>query len=1178
MAFRILRGERAGDLVDACMEEICTEAFLWPRRRAFLIVPEQTKADMERRYLEVRQRLCRDTSSGKSISEALMLVDVLSFHRFAHRILSDIGGVRHDLSDPAMQSLLIHRVLNEGKDDFRVLSSFSQRIGFATQIESVLEDFYRYDITPGMLRIINGSEVQPLFGEKMREIALLMERLDQLSGELEGSRRIRPLGRLCEVIDDMNAFGADRPLPWPYKRLEYLSDASVWITGFGQTRNFTPEETEIIKRLSGLCSKVTVSVCAGVDTAGRTGDDSRENEVVQGREGFHFGEQTIRLLKGSVLSAEIVEVPRSENTAPEIRHLAKSFLRRERQPFNGLSEGVTSMLFASATDELSYVAGKVRELVLLHGYRYKDITIVLCDPTNYLSNLHSIFAEFGMDPFLDKRKRLSETALMRFVTALLDLGVNGWSYNSLMQCVKSGMCHITRDDADRLENFCLKHGLFKGYRIFDETRYAKEKDPNGPEILELVQRVLIPLKEAVSSLSAEPRCDAKSSILSTFLEEYIGEDSSGSSVSQIELLGREWVDAGDHDAALALVASWNELMKILDRLSGPLGDMRITLLNFRDTLLFATDAAHVGAIPAYVDQLRITDVPRGFQRDCKVLFLVGAQREHFPNKALNEGFLRGHERDLLATSLQVRFPNRSKDSAYADFFTAYAILDCPSEKLYVSSLLSKEPSSVFRLISDCLPNATFLDNPPKGLHDPRLFTRTALLRYASSILHTDRSSIDTPERAMAVELLHEHPDFNPITKVPRDAFEVCLPADLIDRIFEAETKMSVSQIEKYAACPFQYFASYVLRLLERDRFEVDSRETGTVAHKMMELALREMIGELGDYPDEERRKAILDKYAQKDFGDWAGILFEKACTADRNIVSQDPALLMSSGRRMIGIVRESLRGVMNGIRSGSFTPRETEWSYGRGKPYPPIIMEWPGKCRSIAFNGVIDRVDVDPTTGFFRVLDYKTGEKDVNYRQIYAGLSVQLPGYIYAYRSVHPELRPADAGYFVMKNPLIRVDPSKTATPEELACAGKNKQLTERGMNLEPDDLNLCAEHAVIRIREACEKIFEGHFPVRPVYDPKNGRKTACSYCEYKAICGIDPENPPSVPMRALPLIEEESGKKIGDRECYIAAVRREVPGRSKYGISPNNAFICLDVPSGNIDPNAEAAEGGPVV
>jgi hypothetical protein len=74
------------------MEEICTEALSWPQKRAFLIVPEQTKADMERRFLEVRRSLKGappfESQHGEALGirlspseQALMLVDVVSFHR-----------------------------------------------------------------------------------------------------------------------------------------------------------------------------------------------------------------------------------------------------------------------------------------------------------------------------------------------------------------------------------------------------------------------------------------------------------------------------------------------------------------------------------------------------------------------------------------------------------------------------------------------------------------------------------------------------------------------------------------------------------------------------------------------------------------------------------------------------------------------------------------------------------------------------------------------------------------------------------------------------------------------------------------------------------------------------------------------------------------------------------------
>jgi ATP-dependent helicase/nuclease subunit B len=1142
LAFRILHGERAGDLTDACMEEICNEALLWPNKRAFLIVPEQTKADMERRYLEIRQKLSRSPESGGGIDEALMIVDVLSFHRFAHRVLAEIGGTAHDLPDAAMQSLLIHRVLNEGKDDFSVLSPISQRFGFASRIQNVLEDFYRYDITPEMLENIDEEASRPLFARKMRELGLLMKRLDELTERLDCCERARPLPKLCSVVDEVRKARNNGPLPWPLNRLEYLSEASIWINGFGQTRNFTPEETELIRRLSSLCAKVTVSVCADRETANRFSDSGACENCA---DGFYFGGQTIRLLKEAIPGAEIIGVGTGAETVPEIRHLSRSFLRRERKPFAGSAEGVTSMLFASTTEELSYIAGKIRELVLLHDYRYKDITVVLCDPESYRSNLHAVFSEFGMDPFLDKRRKLSDTALMRFVTALLDLGVNGWSYDSLMRCLKSGICHISREQSDKLENYFLRHGLFKGFRIFDEKNYATGKDTEGPEVFREVERVLLPLREAVRGLSAEPRCDRKAGLLSAFLIEYVGADADSGNGGQIELLAGEWVEAGDHDAALALVASWNELTKTLDRLAGPLGDMKISLLNFRDALVFAAEAASAGAIPAFVDQVRITDVAHGFQRDCKVLFLVGAQREYFPNTALSEGFLRGYERELLGKSLRVRFPNRAKDGAYADFFTAYAILDCPSEKFFVSGLLSKEPSLVFRLIAECLPNALLLDNPPKSLHDPRLFSANALLRHAAHLCSPDAANEDPAERHKALALLRMHPEFACDRDRPGDPFEIVLPGKLMSELLGSRSKMSVSQIEKYVSCPFQYFASYILGLAERERFEVDARETGSVTHKIMEIALDELIEELGGASGEDAREAVLKDFSCRDYQRWAEELFEKACAEEKNNVSLDPALRMGSGQRMIAIARESLRAVVGAIGAGGFIPAEAEWSYGEGKKNPPFSIEWPEQGRSVVFKGIIDRVDVN-SDGVFRVLDYKTGDKRVNFLHIYSGLSVQLPAYLFAYRFANPHLMPGDAGYFVLRNPIIRVDPAGGEAPAVSAALGKSKEFSERGMKLASEDLICSSEHAMLRIRESCEKIFSGCFPVRPVYDPAGGSH-ACTYCEYKSVCGIDPVTPPFSFLKPLPDIDVGDGKKQTDRERYISAVRRDlarIPGQ----------------------------------
>ncbi len=1135
MGLRILHGEHAGDLIDACMEEICAEALQWPQKRAFLIVPEQTKADMERRFLEVKRSLRSQTDPASPSAEALMLVDVVSFHRFAHRILSDIGGLSGDVLDTPSTSLLIHRVLSEGKSEFKVLSAMAGRIGYAAEIDHVLGDFSRYGITPEMLRSVRPEDSNPSFAAKMHDFALLIERVDILISEMGFNGRSHIMNRLAEILEEMveKVSGNSGMLEWPYRRLEYLINSSVWISGFGQTRNFTPEEHRILSGIRNLCEKLTISVCTDISGEG------------QGPDGFNFGRMTLEGLMSEGSPAELIGVMRPRKRNPDLIHLADHFIRRSAIPYTAESSSVERILFRSNMDELCYVAGRIKELVLSGGYRYNDISVVMCDPGKYESNLHAVFSEYGLDPFLDKRRKLSDTAFMRFVISLLDLGASRWSYNSLMNCVKSGMCHITRSDSDLLENYCLKHGLFKGFRIFDVKNYALEKDPDGPYVYSLVSRVLLPIRNSVAGLSARSTCSEKARALMDFLEHYGAE--SGGVAGQIDALSTEWVDSGDQDAALALVASYNELHKLLARLTGPMGDSVLELRDFRDTVLSGMDAALAGAIPSFVDQVRITDSAKGYQKPCKVMFLVGASRGNFPYRSLAEGYLRGREREILSESLQVPFPSRSKDSAISDFFMAYALLDCPEKKLIMTSLISAEPSAVFRFIGESLPNSTLLDDPEKEPHDPRLFSKRALARYASGILYGDCA----PQNSSVLETLRAlretFPDLIPPVEKRPDEYSLRISGDMMDQAFAEKSAMSVSQIEEYASCAFRHFSSYVLRLEEREVFKTDAGETGTIAHKMMELSITEYIEALSKVADDSERDRISGEFRKRNFRLWAEELFDRACIETMNNVSADPALMISSGSRIKSMAEKSLEAVFGQIDSSGLVPEETEWRYGFGVA-PPIRIRLQGSGREVFFRGIIDRVDIDHKNNLFSVLDYKTGDKKIDYRQLYSGLSVQLPAYLYAYLSAHPGLMPASAGYFHLTSPLISV---KSTTDDEIdaeVAKERSKVFQIRKIDLEPENLAVSAKHAVLRISSHCEELFAGEISAHPVFIRNKGDKQVCSYCDFTAVCGIDPRRPPYAFPRVLPKYTGDDGSMLNEKDCYIRAAREEMERIKGFG------------------------------
>jgi ATP-dependent helicase/nuclease subunit B len=358
--------------------------------------------------------------------------------------------------------------------------------------------------------------------------------------------------------------------------------------------------------------------------------------------------------------------------------------------------------------------------------------------------------------------------------------------------------------------------------------------------------------------------------------------------------------------------------------------------------------------------------------------------------------------------------------------------------------------------------------------------------------------------------------------------------------YEKQVWMSVSQVEEYAACHFRHFASHVLHLEERDLFCVETWETGTIVHKVLELAVKAYMEESEKASDMQERIQIHEEYLRRDFRAWAKDLFAEACREEQNKVSGDPSLMMGSGEKMLRISEKSLQAAFKQIDPAGFVPENTEWSYGY-EPIPPISIQLPGNGLDVFLRGKIDRVDVDRNRNLFRVLDYKTGNKKVDYREIYAGLSVQLPAYLYAYASWDPALSPASAGYFHLTAPMAALPKADHDRLEEETGKAHDREFAVRAIDLEPDDMELCSRQAIKRIAGHCEKLFDGDFSIQPVFLRKHGDRQVCSYCEFKSVCGIDPQRPPYGFPPEMPEYVSEDGKAYKEKDRYVRALREEI-------------------------------------
>jgi ATP-dependent helicase/nuclease subunit B len=176
----------------------------------------------------------------------------------------------------------------------------------------------------------------------------------------------------------------------------------------------------------------------------------------------------------------------------------------------------------------------------------------------------------------------------------------------------------------------------------------------------------------------------------------------------------------------------------------------------------------------------------------------------------------------------------------------------------------------------------------------------------------------------------------------------------------SETGVAPTTLERYARCPFQFFALNVLGLwpLERpeDQSQVSATDTGLLIHRILKNFYQTLIddGYVGGRHDPDVQ-SLLDATARKVFGDYAAmnptgypvlweVLQEEIISLLKQMIVLDLRGLSQSGRRPVAL--------------------ET-------KLYDKFPANWPAPASSLTLAGTLDRIDCDPESNRFHVVDYK---------------------------------------------------------------------------------------------------------------------------------------------------------------------------------------------------------------
>jgi len=1119
MSLRFIYGRAGSGKTRFCLEEIKTKLAAGVTHPLILLVPEQFTFQAERDLITV-------LGTG-----GILKTEVLSFRRMAYRIFNETGGITYPHMHQAGKCMILYRILDEMRDRFRIFSKTTDRQGFVNILSSMITEFKRYNVTP----------------KALEDAAKELEDKDPLKDKLMDLTAIYALfeKNLAEKYRD-----PDDDLIIAARKLGSTSlydGAEIWIDGFN---GFTPQEYEMIVQLTKKAQRVNISFCT---------DCLDEKEVSCDTDIFSpikkAYRKLVKMAKENNIALESAVVLDKEplfrfSDSPELSHLERYFYT---YPYKKYNEKTRDISLFSSINIFSEVEACARDIIRLcrdRGMRYRDIAVITGDLEGYEKLIETIFYEYGIPCFIDRKVDISNHPLVRLIMSMLDIFIENWSYEAVFRYLKTGLTNIDRDSIDRLENYVLACGI-RGGRWTEEGEWKMvpgflpdEKSlEDGEEMLEDINhirtQVLAPLmefrKKTRGRMKASELCESIYDFLCTLGVPEKIEDS-------IE----KFREAGNLNLANEYSQVWNIVMEVFDQIVEVMGDESIGIERFANLLKIAFEQYKIGLIPASLDQVLVGNLERSRSHEVKALYVLGTNDGIFPPTEVEEGILSDRDRITL-NNAGIQLANDTRTQAFDGQYLVYRALTTAGSYLRISwSIADHEgrtlrPSLVIsrlrKLFPDITETSNILSSGSASEEMELLSCSTSAFKHMITAL---RQKADGKEINSLWQETYRwfaaQEEWKQKCNTLRSAFRYKNLAQPVSRdkivaLYGNPAVSSVSRLEKYTTCPFAFYVQYGLRVQERQVFSLRPPDVGTFMHAVIER-FSKLVSE-GDISwrsfDKEWCSAkvseIVDEMLEKMQG-W-GVAASKRYTA----------LII----RLKRVMTRAIWLIAEHIRRSSFNPVAYEVSFGEKGQYPPIVIEL-DSGEKIYLTGRIDRVDELKTEDgtYLRIVDYKSGSKDFKLSDVFYGLQIQLITYMDALwensdKTSDKPMLPGGVLYFKIDDPIIRT--SGRMTEEEIEKAIM-RQLRMRGLLLAdvkliramdnsiegtsmiiPATLNkgdvlgkntsaatleqfkLLRKYIRKLLKDLCDEIMKGNMSIKPY---KKKGTTSCKYCSFLSVCQFD--------------------------------------------------------------------------